>query len=168
MTWIDLDLPEVIALREKLLPQSEKVHSIAKSILDYSWMDDVQQFNHEFFFFAGGLFPYFPEAEVKGFFFEMAKRFSKSELIFDTISKKGMQYANQALRDAKMAGAIMHWGIDDISLIDAWSNAITVVNHFPYFKGIKLRAGFPLKLRCKMFWYDFGDKSAVVHLRMGC
>lgn len=167
VTWIDLDLPEVIALRKKLLPKSKQVVSIAKSILDYSWMDEIKKYDDEFFFFAGGLFIYFTEDEVTALFLEMAKRFPKSELIFDSISKKAMNYANKALSGAKMAGAIMHWGIDDIRQIEDWSAELKVIDEHGYFKGIKMRKGFPLKLRFKMFLYDCGDKSAVAHVKLG-
>lgn len=167
VTWIDLDLPEVISLRERLLPQSKQVVSIAKSIMDYSWMDDIKKYNDEFFFVAGGLFMYFPEAQVKALFLEMSQQFPNSELIFDTMSKKGLHYANKALSEVKMVGAVMHWGIDDIRQIEAWSGAIKVVSEHPYFKGIQCEKGFPLRLRFKMFLYDWGDKSAVAHLRFG-
>ena len=165
LTWIDLDLPEVMSLREKLLPHSKQVISISKSILDYSWMDDIKTYDDEFFFFAGGLFIYFSEADVKALFLEMIKRFPKSELIFDSISKKSMNHANKVLSDAQMAGAIMYWGIDDITLLEQWSPHLKVVNQHPYFKGIKMRKGFPLKLRLTMFLYDWGDQSVVAHVR---
>ena len=39
--WVSIDLPPVIALREKLLPSSERISAIAQSALDYSWMDRI-------------------------------------------------------------------------------------------------------------------------------
>lgn len=65
LNWVDLDVPEVIDLREKLLPPPTRVRYIAKSILDYSWMDDVKELGTDVFFFAGGFFMYFTPQQVK-------------------------------------------------------------------------------------------------------
>jgi O-methyltransferase involved in polyketide biosynthesis len=78
LTWVDLDLPEVINLRRELLPPPDRVHYIAKSILDYSWIDEVKTLGTHFLFFAGGLFMYFSEEQVKSFFLEMANQFPNS------------------------------------------------------------------------------------------
>jgi O-methyltransferase involved in polyketide biosynthesis len=40
--WYDLDLPDSISLRKQLLPEpNNRVRYIAKSMLDYSWIDDI-------------------------------------------------------------------------------------------------------------------------------
>lgn len=49
LKWVDLGLPEVISLREKLLPLTDPNPNIAKSILDYTWMDDIKKLGNEFF-----------------------------------------------------------------------------------------------------------------------
>lgn len=165
LQWIDLDVPEVMTLRTSLLPQSKQIHSIAKSIFDYSWMDDIKKIDQQFFFFAGGLFMYFTEAQVKDLFKEMAKQFPNSELIFDTIPKRGLFYANRMLIKSKMSGAEMHWGIDDALEMELWSDQIQIKDHCSYFKDIKNRKGIPLGLRLKMYFYDLGSNSSITHVR---
>jgi O-methyltransferase involved in polyketide biosynthesis len=39
--WVSVDLPPVIALRERLLPTSPRITSLGQSALDYSWMDRI-------------------------------------------------------------------------------------------------------------------------------
>jgi len=39
--WFDLDLPDVIDLRKKYIPESERRRTIAKSVLDKSWCSDL-------------------------------------------------------------------------------------------------------------------------------
>ena len=165
ITWIDLDLPNVIALRNQLLPQSKQVHALAKSVLDYSWMEDLKPFNDSFLFFAGGLVMYFPEQEIKGLFTTMAEQFPGSELVFDTISKRSLYYANKTLKASKMENAVMHWGVDDISVVGEWSSYLQFVDTFALFRGIRMKKGFPCRLRLKMFLYDLGDKSSMAHVR---
>ena len=58
--WYDIDLCEVIALREKIIPAGSRNICIAKSVFDYSWLKDVR-FNEKdgILFVAGGVFYYF-------------------------------------------------------------------------------------------------------------
>jgi O-methyltransferase involved in polyketide biosynthesis len=165
LTWIDLDLPEVISLRDKLLSNNDRIHQIAKSVLDYSWMDDVKKHSDECFFFAGGLFMYFTEEQIKALLLEMARRFPRSELIFDSISTKGIYYANKMLTQSKMTDALMQWGVDNTNILESWSQQIKIVSQIPYFKGMKTMKGFPFLIRLKMFIYDSMNKSGITHLK---
>lgn len=165
LTWVNLDLPEVMQLREQLLPLKPREHAIAKSILDFSWMDEVQKLGDEFFFFAGGLFMYLTEKQNKALFTELARRFPNAELIFDSISVKGLFYANRALGQSTMKDAVMHWGLDDAQQLKQWSPHIDVAASYPSFVKIKTRAKVPFKVRVKMFLYDMFDKGGIVHLR---
>ena len=164
VTWIDLDLPDIIQLRKSLLPSSTQIHQIAKSILDFSWMEDVKKQNDPILFFAGGLFMYFTEAEVRRILTSMAENFPNSQLIFDNISTKGLYYANKMLRESDMPDAIMHWGLDDAEDLEEWSPYIRLLNQMPTYRGIKMMSGIPLGNRIKMFFYDFFDSSGITHL----
>ena len=39
--WYDLDLPDAIEYRRRLIPETERSKCIPKSIFDQSWMDDI-------------------------------------------------------------------------------------------------------------------------------
>ena len=45
LTWYSVDLPPVMALREKLLPRDDRIVELAQSALDRSWMDRVDGSN---------------------------------------------------------------------------------------------------------------------------
>jgi O-methyltransferase involved in polyketide biosynthesis len=165
LTWLDLDLPEVIALRDKLLPPPPRVHYIAKSILDYSWIEEVKKYGKDVFFFAGGLFMYFSEEQVNSIFLQMANHFPQGELIFDAISKKGLYYANRMLSDVRMNNAKLKWGLDDGKELEKWSPNIILVSQKPYFQGIKTKFAFPLFLRMKMVFLDLFNKGGIIHLK---
>lgn len=168
LTWIDLDFPEVISLREKLsLNATDRYHYIAKSVLDYSWMDEVKKYSDKIFFLAGGLFIYFTEEQVKSLLVTMAGNFPDAELIFDSVSTRGIYYANKMLSGAKMTNAQLQWGLDDASVLESWSKKIKVINSMPYFKGIKCMPGFPIKFRLRMFHNDFFAGNGIVQLRFG-
>lgn len=164
VTWIDLDLPDIIRMRESLLPPSKQIHNVAKSILDYSWVNEIKQYHDTFLFVAGGLFMYFPEEQVKDVIRVMAENFPHSDLIFDSISTKGLYYANKMLCESQMSDAIMHWGIDDTTQLETWSPQIRLLSKIPCYRGIKMMSGIPFGSRFKMFLYDCFDTSGITHV----
>lgn len=80
--WHTVDLPPIVALREKLLPPSERVAVSAQSALDYSWMDAVDA-SQGVFITAEGLLMYLQPAEALGLITECAKRFPGAQMMFD-------------------------------------------------------------------------------------
>src|SRR3954466_13872370 len=60
--WYDLDLPDSLALRKQLLPPpNDRVTYIGKSMLDFSWIDDIGDISNGLFITIPGVLPYFKE-----------------------------------------------------------------------------------------------------------
>lgn len=98
--WLSVDLPQVIELRQRLLPPSSRITHLAQSALDYSWMDEVDTSNGVFIT-AEGLLMYLQPDEALGLITESAKRFPGGRMFFDlppTIVKK---VARRGLRSSK-------------------------------------------------------------------
>lgn len=82
--WISVDLPEVIALREQLLPAHPHIRNVAVSALDRTWMNAVER-GADVLISAQGLLMYFQPAEVFELITDCARRFPGAWMIFDTI-----------------------------------------------------------------------------------
>jgi O-methyltransferase involved in polyketide biosynthesis len=80
--WLTVDLPPMIELRRKLLPQSDRVELCAQSALDFSWMDRVDD-TDGVFITAEGLLMYLQPEEALGLIAECAKRFPGGRMMFD-------------------------------------------------------------------------------------
>lgn len=84
VTWYSIDLPPVMALREELLPQDDRIIPLAQSALDYGWMDSVDQ-THGVFITAEGLLMYLDPEDALGLIRECAARFPGGRMMFDNI-----------------------------------------------------------------------------------
>lgn len=75
--YYDLDLPEVIALRQELIPEQPGNVYIAASLLETDWMDHLcrKHPDGEFIFIVEGVLMYFYEKQVKSFLHHVASRF---------------------------------------------------------------------------------------------
>ena len=80
--WLSVDLPQMIALREQLLPPDERVSMCAQSALDYSWMDLVDD-SDGVFITAEGLLMYLQPEEALGLIAACAQRFPGGRMMFD-------------------------------------------------------------------------------------
>lgn len=68
---VNVDFPDVIAVRKKLISKQDREESIACDLRDYSWMDAVDG-TEGAIFFAAGVFHYFKRDEVKALVSELA------------------------------------------------------------------------------------------------
>ena len=85
--WYDLDLPAVIEVRKQVLPETDRVTYIEKSLFDPSWFEDVTYTEDGVFIIAGGVFGWFEESQVKQFFSMLADNFPGGEIVFDFRSR---------------------------------------------------------------------------------
>jgi O-methyltransferase involved in polyketide biosynthesis len=84
LTWYSIDLPQVMALREQLLPADDRIVALAQSALDLTWMDRVSTANGVFIT-AEGLLMYLDPEQVMSLIAACAARFPGGRMMFDSI-----------------------------------------------------------------------------------
>ncbi len=85
-TWISIDLPEAMAVREQFIEADAHHLHLPYSVLDRQWFTDIPN-GLPIFITAQGLLMYLPEDEVRQLFQDLAKQFPGSWLLFDSIPK---------------------------------------------------------------------------------
>lgn len=122
--WYDLDFPEVIQLRAKLLPQNPRVTMIAKSALDPSWTAEIEDDVREVLIVSEGVIMYFTPEEVREMVDILTAKFSRFNLYLDLISPFAARQTKR--HDAlKKLGIEMKWGSRDGSEVVAMAPALT-------------------------------------------
>ena len=141
--FYDMDLPEVIALRRKLIPEQLGNIYIAASLLETDWMDNLcrKHPNAEFIFIVEGVLMYFYEKQVKAFLHAVASRFEGGELWFDVcgtiMSRHGVK--PDSLRKHK---AQIRFGLSDGRLVEQWEPTLQLIEQANYMKFFRSRWGF--------------------------
>jgi len=97
--WINIDLPDVIACREKYIPAGKLEKNIACDITDHKWFEAVP-FDPEkgIIFLAAGVLHYLKEDQVKDLLADMAEHFPGGVFVFDYISRKNLRHGNTQIR----------------------------------------------------------------------
>jgi O-methyltransferase involved in polyketide biosynthesis len=82
--WVTVDLPEMVALRRRLLPEHPRATAIGASVLDPGWLAEVGH-PAAVLLTAQGLFMYLRADEVHGLVTTCAARFVGGGLVFDAV-----------------------------------------------------------------------------------
>lgn len=124
--WFDLDLPDVIALRQQFFQESDRRQFISASALDLAWCDRVKVAGERpCMFVAEGVLMYLSEEQVKQLFANLLQHFPGSWFAFDSMS--ALWVKNQKRHDAmKNMSAKFDWGISDIRKIQSWNSCYQV------------------------------------------
>ena len=110
--FYEMDLPEVIETRRRVLGAPERDKLIAGDAFDLSWADGIDV-SLPTLIIVSGVFQYFHNADVLGFIEDAKKTFADAELVFDATNTKGLEYTNRYVKKTGNASALMYCAIDD-------------------------------------------------------
>jgi O-methyltransferase involved in polyketide biosynthesis len=129
--WYSVDLPSVIALRNRLMPPHEGAHSITASVADSSWPDTVPA-GRPAMVIADGLFAFLSEPVIVGVFRRITDHFNSGELAFNDYGRIGW-FSRLAVKLApqQMFSTVgAQWGypgFKDARVPQTWNPRLTLV-----------------------------------------
>ena len=106
--WYNLDLPETMAVREKLLPESGTISQIAMSAME-DWGSKISEQNVPVLIVIEGLTMYLSEADVQRIFRVISNRFSQATVFVETMNPAMVRHFKEKSIDA--SNAKFNWGI---------------------------------------------------------
>ena len=83
--WYNLDLPETMAVREKLLPESGTISQIAMSAME-DWGSEISEQNVQVLIVIEGLTMYLNAKDVQQIFAVISSRFSQATIFVETMN----------------------------------------------------------------------------------
>lgn len=111
---VNLDLPDVIEVRNRLLPDGGRVKNVAADLNDFSWFDKIDAENGVCFL-AAGVFYYFKTEDIQKLFTAMAKRFPGGRLVFDAAGKRAVKIMLKTwVKDAGVTSIADFFSVDSV------------------------------------------------------
>ncbi|PTM90027.1 O-methyltransferase involved in polyketide biosynthesis [Streptomyces sp. VMFN-G11Ma] len=143
--WVDLDLPDTIALRRRYFTDSERRRTVAASVLDEEWLRTVEEGPGPYFFVAEGVLVYLPEDEAARALTRIAQRFPGALVALDTYPQRLLEKQHeQAVR--KEMEARWAWSCEDPRSLEKLG--MSVVEAASVTRPPRaFRAGLPLRFR---------------------
>jgi O-methyltransferase involved in polyketide biosynthesis len=109
--WIDLDLPDTIALRRRFFTDTDRRRMVAASIADDDWLAGVRELPGPYFFVSDGVFAYLTEEDVTRTLASLAEHFPGALIAIDTCSQQMMKREHRMA--ARRGIARWQWACDD-------------------------------------------------------
>jgi len=137
--WYDLDMPDSMALRKQLIPESPRNTYIIASAFDKSWYEKVNQRGSKVIFIAAGVLVYFPEAEVRELMLTLAEAFPGGEMIFESYAPKLLYYREKSLEKRGAHSDMlrqMQWGLRSGKELQKWSENIKLVEQYGFYSRV--------------------------------
>jgi len=125
----NIDLPDIIKIRNELLPASDRVKNIAADLNDFSWFDMIDA-SKGVCFISAGVFYYFTTENIKKLFTAMEKRFPGGKLVFDAAGKKAVKIMLKTwVKQAGITSIEEYFSVDSIEEdIIPWMKNSTVTS----------------------------------------
>lgn len=108
--WYNLDLPETMAVRAELLPESGKITQLAMSAMD-DWSAAVEERDAPALVIIEGLTMYLSERDVQRIFEVIAARFPRVTVLVETMSPAVVRRFKE--KSIEGSGARFTWGVAD-------------------------------------------------------
>ncbi len=123
----NIDFPDVIALRNELLPAGDREKNIACDLNDTAWFDEIDSSGGAIFF-AAGVFYYFLKEQVRSLVCKMADRFPGAALAFDAANKSAVKLMLKTwIRTAEIQDVGAYFSTSDAKAeLSAWSKKLEV------------------------------------------
>lgn len=109
----NLDFPDVIAVRNELLPAGEREKNISGNLNDPAWLSQID-LSHGAVFFASGVFYYFLNEQVRALVLALADTCPEGVLIFDAANPTAVKMISKTwLKDAKIKNVGAYFAVSD-------------------------------------------------------
>ena len=125
----NLDFPDVIAVRNELLPAGEREKNIPCNLNDTAWFSQIDASDGAVFF-ASGVFYYFLTEQVKALVQAMAGVFPGGVLVFDAANRTAVKMiAKTWLKSAKIKDVGAYFAVSNAPKeIGAWDSRLQVTS----------------------------------------
>lgn len=170
--WYDLDLPEVIELRRRFLPETERMRFIASSVLDFTWLDQLpDEPGPKFLFLAEGLFMYLPPDGVRSLVTKLAEHYPGAQLVAEVANSRIVRMMQGRLARGKFRrqfglsqNVVYRFGVAHSREMESWAPGLVLLDDWTYFDEGGPKLGW-MRLFAK--WPLFRWAQWTVHYRLG-
>ena len=125
--WLEVDLPDSMAVRRRFFADSDRRELLSGSVLDDEWLDRLLDLPPPYFVCIEGVLMYLPEEDVRRLIDRLGERLPGATLAFDALTPDGV--ATQSKHDTlKHFEARFDWGIEDVRSVADWRPKLTCMD----------------------------------------
>lgn len=124
--WYDVDYPDVVALRRKLLPQRTNGHNIGADLTTSGWLADIPG-DRPTMIVADGLVLFLSHHDVVSLLNRLVAHLSGGELALNAYSTWAIWTFKHSRAMRAIADNVAHPGLNDPHELERWVDGLTLV-----------------------------------------
>ena len=125
--WVDLDLPDSMALREQFFTATDRRKLVAASVLERDWFEIVRTMPGPYCFVSEAVLLYLPQIEVARLLTDLSMAFPGAMMAFDHAGR--YLYETQHRHDALMnTQARFAWFLDSPEMITTFADGLMLMD----------------------------------------
>lgn len=132
--WYNLDLPETIEVRKQFLNENDRVHMIAKSAMDETWLLDILETGEPILLIIEGLTMYLTQQDVQKIFF-IIHHLSQVTVYVETMSPMVVETVKE--KSIAQSQAKFCWGIKNGKALEKLLDGFIHVKDISLVEGMK-------------------------------
>jgi O-methyltransferase involved in polyketide biosynthesis len=127
--WVEIDLPDVIALRRLFFRETKRYRCIAGSVTAPDTFDAVETGRQPVLILAEGLFMYFAEEEVRAVFECLSNRFPGAHMLLEMLAPcaLGLGKYDPCLSRIARGSLEFRWALGDCRDLESWGCGLKVL-----------------------------------------
>ena len=163
--FFQVDLPNVMDIRKKMLGNEDNEKLISGDMFTLDWIKEIDT-SQPTMIVVSGVYQYFAESKIIDMIKKMKSRIAKGEVIFDATNSKGLELANKYVRKTGNTDAQMYFSVDNPKdFANRTDTELMAVDGF-FRDALKECRGLKLITRIYMYFADKLHRTLVIHLKL--
>lgn len=163
--FFQVDLPNVMDIRKKVLGNEDNEKLISGDMFTLDWIKEIDT-SQPTMIVVSGVYQYFAESKIIDMIRKMKSRIAKGEVIFDATNSKGLKLANKYVRKTGNTDAQMYFSVDNPKdFANRTDTELMAVDGF-FRDALKECRGLKLITRIYMYFADKLHRTLVIHLKL--
>lgn len=131
--WYNVDLPNVMALRDEVLPADDHAHSVTASLADDAWTDQIPS-DRPTMLIADGLLAFITEPVIINLFRRIPEYFRSGELALNDYGRVGrLSLMAMKVVFSAVGSQWAYRGFNDAHLPETWSPRLRLIEEASLF-----------------------------------
>lgn len=161
--FYQMDLPDVIDIRKRVLGNANNEKLISGDMFTLDWIKEID-INLPTMIVVSGVYQYFDENRIIEMIKKMKLLILKGELVFDATNSKGLKLANKYVKKTGNTDAQMYFSIDNPKEFANLTNTRLIDVEGFFQEALKNCHGLKLMTRIYMYFADKLHRTLVIHL----
>lgn len=163
--FYQVDLPNVIEIRKRILENAENERLISGDMFTLEWIKEIDT-ELPTMIAVSGVYQYFNKEKIVEMIKKMKSLLPKGELVFDATNTKGLKIANRYVKKTGNVNAQMYFSIDNVNeFVELTDTKLIDVQGF-FARALKICSNAKFITKLFMYFSDKWNRTKVIHLKL--